>query len=51
MFGEAVVEQTLSILLGNMYAPLLASLFLLFSNETHFMKGFLKKKKHPTPIT
>ena len=45
MFGEAVVEQTLSIFWGNMYAPLLASLFLLFSNETHFMKGFLKKKK------
>lgn len=44
MFGEAVVEQTLSILLGNMYAPLLASSFLRFSNETHFMKGFLKKK-------
>ena len=69
MFGEAVVEQALSILLGNIYARLkiyvlclakllsnrqlvflwvismlLFSLFLLFSNETHFMKWFSRKK-------
>ena len=50
MFGGRVFKQTVGILMGTNFAPLLVDLFL-YSYEADFIQGLLKKKqKEASPI-